>query len=189
MKQGLSECVGPFGLHQSITDGGRWGPYESIYFSSRGWASKRKVLADRVSGSLSLACPRSLRTVLAWQRDKELWFLLSLPGRHSHHGGPTHWTSSPPNHLPWAPQPIPPHGVGAGALSYGLGGGCSVHSTKWISCYGGPRSGHTCPSGQCHGNTQTDAVECLYFFHGGFVPAHKMRQKPKPDKQKGSINC
>lgn len=121
--------------------------------------------------------------------ERQLWFLLSLPGRHSHHGGPTHWTSSPPNHLPWAPQPIPPHGVGAGALSYGLGGGCSVHSTKWISCYGGPRSGHTCPSGQCHGNTQTDAVECLYFFHGGFVPAHKMRQKPKPDKQKGSINC
>lgn len=129
-------------------------------------------------------------------------FALSSPGRETKNSGfsspyqgaiPT--MGAPPTgpHLP----PTTSHGPPSQSphTGWGLGlchmdwGGCSVHSTKWISCYGGPRSGHTCPSGQCHGNTQTDAVECLYFFHGGFVPAHKMRQKPKPDKQKGSINC
>lgn len=187
MKQGLSECVGPFGLHQSITDGGRWGPYESIYFSSRGWASKRKVLADRVSGSLSLACPRSLRTVLAWQRDNS-GFSSPYQGAIPTMGAPPTGPHLPPTTSHGPPSQSPHTGWGLG-LCHMDWGGCSVHSTKWISCYGGPRSGHTCPSGQCHGNTQTDAVECLYFFHGGFVPAHKMRQKPKPDKQKGSINC
>lgn len=105
---------------------------------------------------------------------------------------------------PWGPHPLylispqpPPMGPPANPPTWGGGwgfviwieGGCSVHSTKWISCYGGPRRGHMCLSGQCHGNSQTDAVECLYFFHGCFVPANKMRQKPKPDKHKGSINC
>ena len=96
-------------------------PSALISHRSGGWASKRKLPADPLSGEDFLARPRWPRLpVLTWQT--ELWSRLLLIRTLSPPWGPTHWTPHP-NHL--SPPPHP----GGWASDIRIGSGTRVQFT------------------------------------------------------------